>query len=101
MSVFYCHCRPSSEVLLRLPYGLSSLIPCLSLRVSNEQTRAFEAGKPFVSLVHLHFFALGAGEVKRYMRRLGEAKTLAQLHKIKRVDIINVLWNRIKLRCNQ
>ena len=46
---------------------------------------------PFVSLIHLHFFALGAGEVKRYMWRLCESKTLAELHEIQRVDIINVL----------
>jgi hypothetical protein len=69
---------------------LADSVPVTS--VINEKTNPrIGIRPPFVSLIHLHFFALGAGEVKRYMWRLCESKTLAELHEIQRVDIINVL----------
>jgi len=54
------------------------------------------SSKPFVSLIHLHFFAFGTGEVKRDMRRLRKSKTLAELLEIQCIGIINVLWSNVK-----
>ena len=65
---------------------------CDKSQQSNEDSR--RSGKPFVCLVHLHFFAFGASKVERYMRGLRESKTLAKLLQIQSIDIINVLWSQ-------
>ena len=69
---------------------LADSVPVTS--VINEKTNPrIGIRPPFVSLIHLHFFAFGASEVERYMRGLRESKTLAKLLQIQSIDIINVL----------
>lgn len=53
-----------------------------------------QCSRPFLRLIHLHFFAFGAGEVKRYMRGLRETKALAQLLEIQGAGIVYVLRRR-------